>query len=235
MSEYIFTTSHGEPIPVIIQTRRGVRNITLRPKTRPNREIHISKPWLVRDASALEFLERKRRWVERIFAAVLPKVAVSPGDDIEFLGRHVKLHHDAARRGNEFVACDDGTYVLIIGGDADMFSRRVRDYIRAEFLTAVKEIIHSVPREFWPRRITVRDTSTRWGSCSTTGTMSLSWRLAFAPRDVMRYVVMHELAHTRHMNHSPAFWATVAELYGDGVGRAKRWLNVHGGQLHQYF
>jgi predicted metal-dependent hydrolase len=65
--------------------------------------------------------------------------------------------------------------------------------------------------------------------------MSLSWRLAFAPVDVMRYVVMHELAHRRHMDHSPAFWATVSELYGFGVERAKRWLNQHGGELHKYF
>ena len=65
--------------------------------------------------------------------------------------------------------------------------------------------------------------------------MSFSWRLAFAPVDVMRYVVMHELAHTRHMNHSDAFWATVRDLYGPGVGRAKRWLAAHGGELHRYF
>ena len=65
--------------------------------------------------------------------------------------------------------------------------------------------------------------------------MSFSWRLAFAPYDVMRYVVMHELAHVRHMNHSPEFWAYVRELYGFGVERAKRWLVQNGGQLHRYF
>ena len=84
-------------------------------------------------------------------------------------------------------------------------------------------------------RVVIKDVSTRWGSCSSTGTMSFSWRLAFAPVDVMRYVVMHELAHTRHMNHSDAFWATVRDLYGPGVERAKRWLSLHGGELHRFF
>lgn len=235
MSDYVFQTSAGEEIPVIITTRRGLRNITLRPKTRPRREIHISKPWLTRDAAALRFLEQKRKWCERIFNSAPEKSRIAPGDTIEFLGRGVLIIHDPSRRANSFVVCDDGTCNLIIGGGADMFERRVRDYIKAEFLTAVKQMIKTAPRELWPRRIAVRDTTSRWGSCSTTGTMSFSWRLAFAPTDVMRYVVMHELAHQRHMDHSPAFWATVAELYGCGVERAKRWLNQHGAELHRYF
>ena len=116
-----------------------------------------------------------------------------------------------------------------------MFERRVRDFIRAQFLVTVKQMIRTAPRELWPQRVAIRDTTSRWGSCSTSGTMSFSWRLAFAPRDVMRYVVMHELAHQVHMDHSPAFWQTVSQLYGFGVERAKRWLNVHGAELHKYF
>ncbi len=235
MPEYVFTLSNGEDLPVIIQTRRGARNITLRPKTRPVREIHISKPFLTSAAAALRFLESKRRWVERIFAAAPTKTTLRPGDVIEFLGRRVDVMHNPAQRTNTFVCKDDGTATLVVGGVADMFEHRARDFIKAEFLSAVREIIRTAPREFWPRRIAVRDTSTRWGSCSTTGTMSFSWRLAFAPPSVMRYVVMHELAHVRHMDHSPAFWATVGELYGFGVERAKQWLNRHGGELHRYF
>lgn len=235
MSEYIFITSNGEEIPVIVNTRRGLRNITLRPKTRPVREICISKPWLATTDSALRFLESKRKWVERIYAAAPQKAKLCSGDIIEFLGCVVTLRHDASRRANEFIKNDDDTAVLIVGGASDMFERRVRDFIKAEFLSSVKQMIKSAPREFWPCRITIRDTTTRWGSCSTTGTMSFSWRLAFAPRDVMRYVVMHELAHQKHMDHSPAFWHQVSELYGFGVERARRWLNVHGAELHRYF
>lgn len=231
-AQYVFTLSTGEEIPVIITTRRGVRNITLRPRVAPKREVNITKPWLVSERAAINFLVSKQRWLECVFQKCPAKVVLQPGDEIEFLGRCVQLVHNPNMRSNKFSA--DGAQ-LVIGGASDMFERRVRDVIKAEFLIAVKNIIRSAPSEFWPRRIALRDTTSRWGSCSSTGTMSFSWRLAFAPVDVMRYVVMHELAHVRHMNHSPEFWMTVRELYGPGVERAKRWLKQNGGQLHQWF
>lgn len=230
MSEYIFTLSSGEEIPVVITTRRGLRNITLRPKVLPRREIHISKPWLVSENAAIKFLVSKQKWIECTFQKCPAKVRLNPGDSIEFLGRVVELVHVPGMRSNKF----DGDK-LLIGGVPEMFERRVRDVIKAEFLIELKQIIRTAPREFWPRRIALRDTTSRWGSCSSTGTMSFSWRLAFAPVDVMRYVVMHELAHVKHMDHSAEFWATVRELYGFGVERAKRWLAQNGGQLHRYF
>ncbi len=234
-AEYVFVLSSGEEIPIIITTRRGLRNITLRVKARGTREIRISKPWLTPTATALRFLEQKRRWCERAFENAPEKSQIYPGMDLQILGRTTQIVHDAARRGNEYRVNDDGTAVIIVGGGADMFARRVRDVIKAQFLIAVREMVHATPRELWPRRIAVRDTTSRWGSCSTTGTISFSWRLAFAPLDVMRYVVMHELAHRKHMDHSPEFWAYVGELYGFGVERARRWLNKNGAGLHQYF
>ena len=235
MSEYVFVSSSGAEIPIRITTRRGLRNITLRPKTTPNLSIDISKPWTSSDKSALQFVESKRRWIENIFARAPTKQTIAPGDSFEMLGRIITVHHDATRRANQFVIHDESHATLIIGGGAEMFQSRVRNFIKAEFLRTAREMIHTAPRELWPTRVVAHDTTSRWGSCSTTGTMSLSWRLAFAPIDIMRYVVMHELAHRRHMDHSPAFWAYVSELYGFGVERAKRWLNVHGGELHRYF
>ena len=232
MTDFVFTLSSGEEIPVIITTRRGVRNITLRPKIAPKREIHISKPWLVSNVAAIRFLKSKQQWVECVFDKCPQKIKIQSGDILEFLGRRVTLIHNPSLRANWF---DSENSVLYVGGASDMFERRVRDYVKSEFLKQLKKMVQSAPREFWPRRIAIRDTTSRWGSCSSTGTMSFSWRLAFAPLDVMRYVVMHELAHKKHMDHSPAFWATVRELYGFGVERAKRWLTKNGGELHRYF
>ena len=235
MSEYVFETSNGVKIPVVIESRRGVRNITLRPKVCPVMEIHISKPFMVSDSRAIKFLESKSRWVESVFARAPEKCTLHDGDEIEFLDRRVLLKHMPGARSNKLELNDNGTWTMYVGGGADMFERRVRDVIKAELLKEIKNIIKTTPREFWPKKIALRDTTTRWGSCSSTGTMSFSWRLAFAPRDVMRYVVMHELSHKKHMDHSPAFWHQVSALYGFGVERAKRWLTKEGASLHRYF
>lgn len=235
MADYIFTSSNGDEIPVVIESRRGVRNIIIRPQITGKPAIHISKPFLVAESRAIKFLESKRKWVEHVFARVPKKCTVCDGDEIEFLDRHVKLQHCPGLRSNELFMNDNGTWTMRVGGDADMFERRVRDMIKAELLKSIKEIIRGVPREFWPAKIALRDTTSRWGSCSSTGTMSFSWRLAFAPVAVMRYVVMHELSHKKHMDHSPEFWHQVSVLYGFGVERAKRWLTQNGASLHRYF
>lgn len=232
-SDLFFTLQSGERIPIIIETRRGVRNVTLRPKTAPHKEIHISKPWSTSTNFVLKFVESKQKWVEKILNSVPNREHLKPGDTIEFLGRNVLLKHDENIRSNKYIDTDKTT--LCIGGGADMFERRVRDLIKQELLDEIKQIIKTTQREYWPKHISLRDTTSRWGSCSTTGTMSFSWRLAFAPYEVMRYVVMHELSHTKHMDHSPEFWATVSQLYGFGVERAKRWLSKNGQNLHKYF
>lgn len=250
----IFTTSTGEEVPIIIETRRGLRNITLRPCVTPRREIRISKPWLATSGAAMRFVAQKRAWLEKYFSRAPTKIKISDGDIIEFLGRRVRIVHNPKIRSNNYITttpsapqtfggseisvghrhpfADEGE--LQIGGDAAHLERRVRDFIKSEFLAAVKEIIKTAPPEFRPKRIALRDTTSRWGSCSTTGTISFSWRLAFAPTDVTRYVVMHELAHCKHMDHSAEFWGCVATLYGPGVERAKRWLTQNGAELHKF-
>lgn len=232
-SEIFFTLSSGEQIPVVVTNRRGAHNVTLRPKIEPSRELHISKPWLTSTSFVLKFAESKRKWIEQIFNKAPHKEKVVPETDLEFLGRCVKLIHNPAMRSNQYM--NDEKTVLCIGGGADMFERRVRDFIKSELLSEIKKIIKTTPREYWPKHITLRDTTSRWGSCSSTGNMSFSWRLALAPYEVMRYVVMHELAHTKHMDHSPEFWATVSKLYGFGIEKAKRWLSKNGQGLHKYF
>jgi predicted metal-dependent hydrolase len=79
----------------------------------------------------------------------------------------------------------------------------------------------------------VRDQSSRWGSCSSTGVLSFSWRLILAPPFVLDYLAAHEVAHLVELNHSPRFWRMVQCLYSD-IERAKVWLDVHGTDLHRY-
>lgn len=217
MTSQHFILSDGEEIPLILETRRGARNIILRPKTIPRREIHISVPRWTLTSQALKFLEQKRGWIEKVFMRAPQKIKIQDGDIIVIFGQEVVVS-----RAN-------------LGGAPEFLERRLRDKIKEMFLAHAKEIINEVPITLRPAKICIRDTTSRWGSCSSTGTISLSWRLAFAPPEVMRYVIMHELSHRKYMDHSPAFWDQVSKLHGDGVGRAKLWLSKNGAELHKYF
>ena len=83
------------------------------------------------------------------------------------------------------------------------------------------------------KRITVRDNRSRWGSCGPDGGLSFSWRLVFAPAEVLDYLVAHEVAHLVHMNHGPRFWKLVRELSGESDA-AQEWLGRNGPLLHRY-
>jgi predicted metal-dependent hydrolase len=82
-------------------------------------------------------------------------------------------------------------------------------------------------------RLTLRDTRSRWGSCSSAGDLMFSWRLVMAPPEVLDYVAAHEVAHLAHMHHGPAFWAEVRRLYGDHRA-ARGWLRREGAALHRF-
>lgn len=109
-------------------------------------------------------------------------------------------------------------------------TRRQRDAARQVLVPLVEQWAPRIG--VTPARVTIRNPRTRWGSASARGTISLHWCLAHAPREVAEYVVVHELCHLREMNHSPRFWALVAEHIPDHR-RHRDWLAQHGGELRQ--
>ncbi|MEO1264700.1 MAG: SprT family zinc-dependent metalloprotease, partial [Pseudomonadota bacterium] len=129
----------------------------------------------------------------------------------------------------------DGNPAIDVYGDAEFAPRRLRDWLIA---TARQDLEIAVARHagrlgLTPKRITVRDQVSRWGSCSSTGNLSFSWRLIMAPPAILDYVAAHEVAHLREMNHGPNFWDLVRETYPD-LDDAKDWLDVFGLDLHRY-
>jgi predicted metal-dependent hydrolase len=113
--------------------------------------------------------------------------------------------------------------------------RRVSDFLRREAARDLEAASRRAAEALGVpvKRISVRDQSSRWGSCSTTGVLSYSWRLILAPPFVLNYLAVHESAHLIEMNHSPRFWRLVKSVCTDAE-RAKAWLDVHGGDLHRY-
>ena len=124
---------------------------------------------------------------------------------------------------------------LRVEGNPAHSSRRLLDWLKREARRRIDE------RVFWyaaqlgvrPRRITIRDTTSRWGSCSSARSLSFSWRLILAPPAVLDYVVAHEVAHLRELNHKPRFWRLVESL-GPEIDQSQTWLSEHGALLHRY-
>jgi predicted metal-dependent hydrolase len=122
-----------------------------------------------------------------------------------------------------------------VRGEPAHLSRRVRYYLaglaRAELARRARPLADRLGRKI--ARISVRDTKSRWGSCSSSGNLSFSWRLIFAPEEVVVSVVAHEVAHLVEMNHGPRFWRLVDALAPDH-DRQRRWLDRHRAELLAY-
>jgi hypothetical protein len=122
-----------------------------------------------------------------------------------------------------------------VRGDPMHLPRRVRDHLatvaREELARRARPLAARIGRKI--ARVSVRDTKSRWGSCSSSGNLSFSWRLIFAPEGVVDYVVAHEVAHLAEMNHGPRFWRLVENL-APGNARPRAWLDRHRAQLLSY-
>lgn len=122
-----------------------------------------------------------------------------------------------------------------MAGGADFTERRVHDYLKRE----ARKDLHKASLEYAEelgvrvKRVSIRDQSSRWGSCTSAGSLSFSWRLILAPPYVLDYLAAHEVAHLVEMNHSPRFWRVVARVC-PSVERAKNWLDTYGNDLHRY-
>ena len=124
---------------------------------------------------------------------------------------------------------------LRVSGRAEHAPRRLRDWLADEARRDLdaRVLVHARSLGVKAKRIAIRDQATRWGSCSTTGVLSFSWRLILAPPRILDYVAAHEVAHLAEMNHGPRFWAHVERLL-PSMKEDKRWLQVYGLDLHRY-
>ena len=179
----------------------------------------------------LDFAEDKAGWIIGHLNALPEPVPFEHGAVIPLLGtEHVIRHDPAARRG---VWRADG--IIRVSGHAEHLPRRLHDYLKAEARRELsgraREKAAVIGRAV--RRVALRDTTSRWGSCSAEGNLNFSWRLIFAPEAVLDYVVAHEVAHLKHMNHGQRFWALVDRLTED-TALARRWLRKHGDHLMRY-
>lgn len=179
-------------------------------------------------AAGLALLQTHAGWVADRLAALPDALPFVDGAMVPIGGVPHRIRHRPDARGGAWL--QDGE--LHVSGTIEFVPRRVRDFLRTEArrrliaLVAAKATILGRP----PKRLTVKDTSSRWGSCTSDGALAFSWRLVMAPEFVQDYVAAHEVAHMRHMNHGPHFWALVADLTPHTT-TAIPWLRREGPRL----
>ena len=191
--------------------------------------LSLTCPKRTSQRAALEWAQRQSEWVESQIALTEPGEPLHPGACIPFEGRTIALRWDPALPRNP---CFDGD-ALQCGGPEAAFPARIERFLRAqarERLTRETALV-AARADIAVRSVAVGDAVSRWGSCSSSGAIRYSWRLILAPPHLLRWVVAHEVAHRRHMNHGPQFRALEAELFGSNVTVARAELRALGPRL----
>ena len=218
------------PAPIDVTFRRSARSrrFCLRVSQLDGR-VTLSMPLRARDRDALAFLQGHEAWLRAALARRPALTRVSLGDSLPVEGQDRIL---TATTGRSALLTADS---LLLPGAPDQAATRAATFLkllaRDRLATASDHYAAILGRKV--TRITLRDTRSRWGSCSHQGALMYSWRLILAPPEVLSYVAAHEVAHLVEMNHSAAFWSVVTRLY-PGWRAQRRWLQTHGQHLHAF-
>ena len=198
--------------------------------------ITLTHSVLISEKQAIDFLKSKYNWIYVKFAQknVIEEnhtdFKIENGKDISICGSVYIVEHCKAEKG---IFIKDNK--LIVSGEIEFLPRRVRDFAKKMLINYIKIYVNKFP-DFKKRitKIHIKDTISRWGSCSSNGNLSFSYRIAFAPQFVIDYVIAHELCHLKEMNHSKNFWKLVYEISPFPItNRAIKWLNRNGFLLHK--
>jgi predicted metal-dependent hydrolase len=226
----------GDVLPLTFKRNVRARRIILR-LDRSGRGVQITLPLRASRLKALDFAKLHSDWIKSRIARIPERIVFMPGAVIPLRGVPHEIRHGERLRGLVRVMPpgSEGTGIIEIAGEMSHLARRCREWLKAQ---AKKEL--AAASEIYARamgvsfsKIAIRDQASRWGSCSTTGQLSYSWRLILAPPFVLDYVAAHEVAHLKHMNHGARFWRLV-KGHCPEVERARAWMRANGRLLHSY-
>ncbi|WP_395666783.1 M48 family metallopeptidase [Methylocella sp.] len=229
----------GETYRVALRRSASARRFTLRVRAGP-RDVVLTVPARARWGEVRSFAERHAAWVDLKLRQLPRSTPFEPGVLIPLRGEPHLVALSPLPRGKGPVmrappSPEGGPARLFVGGEPAFAARRLRDFLTKEARRDLESAVarHAARLGVTPRRISIRDTATRWGSCSAAGALNFSWRLILAPPPVLDYLAAHEVAHLVHMNHSKAFWNVVAGL-DPAYEEAEAWLRREGRGLLRF-
>ncbi|MGY3439001.1 MULTISPECIES: M48 family metallopeptidase [unclassified Marinovum] len=215
------------PVPLRLRTSAQARRITLRISSLDG-TVTLTKPRGVTEREALAFAREKEDWLRSHLEKQSGGIDVATGVHLPIEGtpRAVLLGP-----GRQVQLLNDR---VLVPGPADRIPARLLGFLKAHARTRLAQASDRYATQLGLpyTKLTLRDTRSRWGSCTSQGGLMYSWRLILAPPEVLDYVAAHEVAHLREMNHSAAFWSVVRDLYGPHEAQ-RRWLHTEGAALHR--
>jgi len=220
---------------VRVRRHRQARRYTLRIHS-ATRGVVLTMPPRGSLTQAREFAQKHGAWIAARLQRLPDAAPFADGAMLPLRGTAHRIVHRRAARGTVWIETDTADErLLCVAGQAPHVARRVRDFLKREakrdLETASQRAADALAVSI--KRVTIRDQSSRWGSCSTAGVLSYSWRLILAPPFVLDYLAAHEVAHLVEMNHGRAFWRLVERICPH-MKSAKSWLKAHGAELHRY-
>lgn len=222
----------GRSVPLTVRPDARARRITLRIEP-GGQALKLTVPKGLKEREIQDFLARHQGWLMTKLARFPASSAVSEGRYIGIRGEAHRIVRTGKLRGVTETSEIDGEKVLLVGGAEDHLARRIRDYLKQEARRDLDVLARRHAARIGRRvaSISMKDTKSRWGSCSHDGNLSFSWRIVMAPEHVIDYLAAHEVAHLAEMNHSDRFWLICEELCPRS-DEARRWLKRNGAMLH---
>jgi predicted metal-dependent hydrolase len=222
---------------LVVWVRESRRARAVRIVVRTGGLLEVIVPVDAPATAVVAFLEQKRQWVEarvaeaRARAAQPLRLGLDRPGVVWIGGRALPV---ALRSGGLSTATLHAGR-LVVGGSHHQAAAAVGRWYRREARHRIVELANREARRLGQefRTISIRDPRTRWGSCSSRGTLSFSWRLLLAPDEVLGYVVAHELCHLRYPHHRRPFWELLESLWPEWQGQAA-WLREYAHELHVY-
>jgi predicted metal-dependent hydrolase len=224
-------TVAGRTLQLKIVENDRARRLTLRIDS-GGRALRITIPPGLARGEVDRFLRRQQDWLEERLAKVPKRPKVRPGIKIPIRGVPHMIVHEPDKRGTVTARKEAGIPMLFVHGERCHLPRRIADFLKRQAKKDIEALVEKHTAAIGKRAKVVRfrDTTSRWGSCTSEGTLSFSWRIMMAPPPVIDYLVAHEVAHLKQMNHGPKFWKLCEELCPD-TERCKAWLKRNGGAL----
>jgi predicted metal-dependent hydrolase len=225
----------GENYAIEVRRHPAARRYTLRVRE-ARRDVVLTMPPRGSMRQAKRFAEKNVDWIAARLKRLPRPAPFAPEETIPLRGVPHRIVHRPGARGTAWTETGaDGTPLLCVAGGAAHIGRRARDFLKVEarrdLLAASRRYAAILGVSI--RAVSLRDTASRWGSCSQSGSLSFSWRLVLAPPFVLDYLAAHEITHRVELNHSKCYWRALERIFPEWR-RAEAWLRAHGPSLYRY-